>query len=110
MERNNHPSEKLRAYQSAKNQALAEFSQALGIARSTVQPIMGDGNAAADTPVPMANALQMILGDLVCGGSPIRNMRDVQHFLRNIGWFTRFPGEKQAKFRYHLHELSEVET
>ena len=33
MERNNHLSESLRAYQNAKNQTLTEFSQELGIAR-----------------------------------------------------------------------------
>ena len=105
MERNNHLSENLRAYQNAKNQTLAEFSQELGVARSTVQSIMVDGNTTVDTLVLMANALQVTLDDLVFGGSPIKNTRDVQHFLRNVGWFTRLPGEKQEKFRYHLHEL-----
>ena len=33
MDRNNHLSESLRAYQNAKNQTLTEFSQELGIAR-----------------------------------------------------------------------------
>ena len=88
MERNNHLSENLKAYQRAKKKSLAEFSQELGVARSTVQSVMTDGNTTVDTLVRMANALHVSLDDLVFGQLPIKELDDVQLFLRNIGWFT----------------------
>lgn len=105
VERNNHLSENLKAYQSAKKKSLAEFSQELGVARSTVQSVMTDGNTTVDTLVRMANALHVSLDDLVFGQLPIKELDDVQLFLRNIGWFTKLSIEQQKKFRYHLHEL-----
>lgn len=105
MERNNHLSENLRAYQSASRKNLAEFSQELGIARSTVQSVMADGNTMVDTLVRMANALEVSLDDLVFGKRSIKKLDDIQILLKNLGWFSKLPGEKQEKFRYHLHEL-----
>ncbi len=47
MEKQNHLSDNLKAYQHARGQSLAEFSTELGIAKSTVQSILSDENTTA---------------------------------------------------------------
>ena len=39
------------------------------------------------------------------GKRSIKKLDDIQILLKNLGWFSKLPGEKQEKFRYHLHEL-----
>ena len=105
LERNNRLSDNLKAYQTTKKKTLAEFSEELGIARSTVQSIMADGNTTVDTLIRLADALHTSLDDLVFGELPIKRLDDIQHFLKNIGWFTKLSPQQQRKFRYHLCEL-----
>lgn len=105
MERNNNLSDNLKAYQNARRKNLAEFSEELGIARSTIQSIMVDGNTTVDTLVRMANAIHVSLDELVFGTLPAKRLDDVQHFLRDVGWFVKLSPEKQESFRYLLTEL-----
>ncbi len=105
MERNNHLSDNLKAYQRVRNKNLAGFSVELGITRSTVQSIMVDGNTTVDTLVRMANALHVSLDELVFGELPTKRLDDVQHFLNDVGWFVKLSPEKQESFRYHLETL-----
>lgn len=94
MERDNNLSGNLKAYQNARRKNLAEFSEELGIARSTIQSIMVDGNTTVDTLVRMANALHVSLDELVFGELPAKRLDDVQHFLRDVGWFVNLSPEK----------------
>lgn len=107
MERNNLLSSNLRAYQTAHNKSLLEFSEELGIPKSTIQSIISDGNTTLDTLIRMANALDVSLDELVFGNFPIRQkqLHDLQYFLHEIGCFTKLPPEKQEVFRCHLNEL-----
>ena len=105
MERSNHLSKNLKAFQQERGKAQAEFSEELGIPKSTVQAIMVDGNTTVDTLIRMANALNVSLDDLVFGELPLKKMYDVQRFLCDVGWFMKLNAEKQGKFRYHLGGL-----
>lgn len=105
MERTNLLSINLKAYQRARRKTLAEFSEELGVAKSTIQSVMVDGNTTLDTLVRVANALQVSLDELVFGELPVKRMNYIQCFLKDIGWFVKLSPEKQERFCYLLGEL-----
>lgn len=107
MGKNNLLSENLKAYQMARSKSLLEFSEELGIPKSTIQSIISDGNTTLDTLIRLANALDVSLDELVFGNFPIRQkqLHDLQYFLHEVGCFTKLPPEKQEMFCYHLGEL-----
>ena len=101
MERNNRLSENLRLYQKSRGKTLAEFSSDLGIARSTVQSVLLDGNTTVDTLIRMANALEVSLDELVFG----MPAPGVSSLINDSSWFTRLPPREQDRFRCCLEEL-----
>ena len=105
MKRSNHLSKNLKVFQQERGKTQAEFSEELGIPKSTVQAIKVDGNTTVDTLIRMANALNVSLVDLLFGELPLKKIHDVQRFLCDVGWFMKLNAEKQEKFRYHLGEL-----
>ena len=56
MEKRNRLAENLRLYQQMRDKTLAELSAELGVARSTVQSILTDGNTTVDTLVRIHTA------------------------------------------------------
>ncbi len=107
MEKSNLLSSNLRAYQTARNKSLLEFSDELGIPKSTVQSIMLYGNTTLDTLIRLAKALDVSLDELAFGDLPTKQkqLHDLQYFLHEVSWFTKLPPEKQEMFCYHLGEL-----
>jgi transcriptional regulator with XRE-family HTH domain len=107
MEKSNFLSENLKAYQMAHSKSLLEFSEELGISKSTIQSIISDGNTTLDTLIRMAKALDASLDELVFGDLPAKQkqLHDLQHFLHEVSCFAKLPPEKQKMFRYHLGEL-----
>ena len=105
MENANHLSENLRAYQRAQGKSLTGLSAELGIARSTVQSVLSDGNTTLDTLIRIAHATNSTLDELVFGDTPARRLDDIQSFLGQVGWFIRLPAEKQEKFLFYLQEM-----
>ena len=102
MEKQNHLSDNLKAYQHARGQSLAEFSTELGIAKSTVQSVMSDGNTTLDTLIRMACAMHVSLDELVFGN---KQLYEVRFFLDQLGWFSELPEEKQKKVLFYLVEM-----
>ena len=105
MEKANHLSENLRAYQRAQGKSLAELSTEFGIARSTIQSVMADGNTTLDTLIRIADATHCSLDELVFGGQSARQMDGVRSFMGQMEWFAGLPAEKQEKFAFHLMEM-----
>ena len=105
MEKQNHLSENLKAYQLAQGKSVAEMSKELGIAKSTVQSVMADGNTTLDTLIRLAGAMHMSLDELVFGERPAKQFCDIRFFLAQVGWYAGLPAEKQEKFLYHLFEM-----
>ena len=105
MNRKNRLSNNLRLYQAERQKTLLEFSKELGIARSTLQPVMVDGNTTVDTLIRIANALGATLDDLVFGAIQPVQTDQIQNFLHNIDWYAQLTPEKQELFRYHLGEI-----
>ena len=102
MERDNHLSDNLKAYQRARDETLTEFSSYLGIARSTLRSVMVDGNTTVDTLVRIANALGVTLNELVFGRVPPAWMDRLQGLVSTMGWYVQLPAYKQGLLLYHL--------
>ena len=106
MERSNNLAENLKFYQRLRNASLAEFSADLGIARSTIQSILIDGNTTVDTLVRMANALHVSLDELVFGESAAA--QSDSGLLDTFHWFASLSPEEQTCVRHYLSELFEL--
>lgn len=105
-EKHNHLAENLRLHQHLRGASLAEFSEELGIARSTVQSILSDGNTTVDTLVRMANAIDVSLDELVFG-APAAAQPDCR-LLTAPYWFAALPPEKQADFWGYAGRLRDL--
>ncbi len=105
MEKTNHLSDNLRAYQHAQGKSLAELSLEFGIARSTIQSVMTDGNTTLDTLIRIACAMHCSLDELVFGGQPVKRMDGVRSFMGQLEWFAGLPAEKQEKLVFHSMEI-----
>lgn len=58
-------SSNLQSIRKAKNASLTEFAQEIGIAKSTIQSVIKDGNTTLNTAISIANAFDMTLDELV---------------------------------------------
>lgn len=105
MGKENHLSDNLRAYQHARSMTLTELSLEFGIAKSTIQSIMADGNTTLDTLVRIAGATNSSLDELVFGDLPAKQIYDLQFFLGQLEWFTSLPAEKRRRLMFHLLEI-----
>ncbi len=103
MEQYNHLAENLRLYQQMRDETLAEFSAELGIARSTLQSILIDGNTTVDTLIRLHNSMHLSLDELVFGehtdGASTADIFAAQR------WFAELPPEKQNQVMFHLNAL-----
>lgn len=105
MEKTNHLSDNLRTYQYAQGKSLAELSMEFGIARSTVQSVMADGNTTLDTLIRIACAMHCSLDKLAFGGQPAKQTDGVRSFMGRLEWFAGLPTETQEKFVFHLLKM-----
>lgn len=105
VEKYNNLSDNLRAYQNKRKNTLSEFSKELGIAKSTLQSVMMDGNTTVDTLIRIASALKVTLDELVFGNAGPKETDRVQCLLNEMKWYIDMPTEKQEKFRSHLNEM-----
>ena len=108
MERNNQLSDNLKAYQRERDKTLSEFSRELGIAKSTLQSVMTDGNTTVDTLIRIANALDLTLDALVFGVSQEARMDQLEDVLSKLDWYACLPVQKQTLFRYQLNKLLQL--
>ena len=106
MERINRLAENLRIYQRERGKTMAEFSAELGIARSTLQSVMMDGNTTADTLIRVANGLNVTLDELVFGdGSKPAQTDRMQGMLDHMDFYVRMSAQKRLRFREYLDKL-----
>ena len=106
MEKHSRLAENLRLYQKMRDKTLAELSAELGVARSTVQSILTDGNTTVDTLVRMHNSTQLSLDELVFGKNTDETRRSGLFDI--IRWFQNQPSEKQSQIASHLSALFEL--
>ena len=108
MKRDNHLSDNLKAYQREQGKTLSEFSRDIGVAKSTLQSVMVDGNTTVDTLIRIANALGVTLDELVFGNIQRVEIDTVRKVLSEVEWYVQIPGDKQEKMVYHLSELMKL--
>ena len=105
MKRDNHLSDNLKVYQREQGKTLSEFSREIGIAKSTLQSVMVEGNTTVDTLIRIANGLNITLDELVFGEIQTEQIGNVKELLTEIQWYTQLAEEKRERLRYHLREI-----
>lgn len=109
MEQSNSLSKNLKEFQRARGKTLTEFSEELGIAKSTVRSVMEGGNTTLYTLIHFANALHTDLDSLVFGRPATRRDDEPQDFLhvllQALGWFATLSSEKQKRLQSLLIEI-----
>ena len=108
MKKRNHLSENLKSYQKQRGCSLAEFSEELGVARSTLRSVMREGNTTLDTLLRLGDGLEVTLNELVYGERPLSGQEQVQALIRSIAVYCELPVEKQEEFWRHLNGIMEV--
>ena len=108
MEQRNHLSDNLKAYQKARSLSMTEFSEELGIPKSTLRSVMRDGNTTLDTAIRLAEGLGVSLDELVYDKYLPERVSLAQMLLRGLGWYAALPKEKQAAVAFHINELLKV--
>ena len=106
MERKSRLAENLRAYQQERGKTLSEFAAELGVARSTLQSVMLDGNTTADTLIRIANGLDVTLDELVFGDGPLPDR--AQDPLAKMAYYVRMPLSRRDLFRDYLNKLLDL--
>ncbi len=105
MKRDNHLSDNLKVYQREQGKTLSEFSREIGVAKSTLQSVMIDGNTTVDTLIRIANGLDITLDDLVFGEMQTEQIDKVKKLLTEMQWYMQLAEEKRERLRYHLQEI-----
>ena len=105
MEKSNNLSRKLKEMQAEKGKSQAEFSRELGIAQSTIQSIMKEGNTTLDTLIRISIATESSLDELVFGDSARKATRE---FLSVLNCYNDLPEGKQGEVQLHVNALLEL--
>lgn len=96
----------LNAIRRHKNQSLTEFSQEIGVARSTLQELLrGTGNPRLDTIQVMADGLGVHSMELLSSEYSQQQIQFAYILLETIKTFSSLPKEKKTTAAYLFHEL-----
>lgn len=119
-------SSNLQSIRKAKNASLTEFAQEIGIAKSTIQSVIKDGNTTLNTAISIANAFDMTLDELVnseirfnglatgsaadceesvCGTDKARMVKLIRELL---DVYCGIDEEDRSKFKHHITELLDL--
>ncbi len=89
-----------------KNQSVTNFSELLGIARSSLQMLLkGRGNPRLDTVEYIAEKLQVSPSVLLSGGDSREPTLALEYLLQTIESVSRLPMERQRQIAALLQEL-----
>ena len=108
MDKHDYFAANLKAIREARGLSLAEFSNELGIPRSTLQAILADGQTSLYTTVRISERLNVPLDALVGQTFPPGKLPLIQGFLTGLGWFNTLGPDEQDRVIFHLNALLEI--
>ena len=82
-----------------------EFSEELGIPKSTMQPILKTGNTTLNTAVSIASALDVSLDELIRGEDAFEQTRFITLAGQMFEKFDRLDAEEQELILHHINEI-----
>ncbi len=108
MDKTNNLAKNLELIRKSQNESLAEFSERIGIPRSTLQSIMAEGNTTLDTAIRISEALNVPIDTLLNDENMENKLEIVQWVLEGSIWFNALPDDKKMGIKYHMEGLLEV--
>ena len=105
MVKSNNLSNNLKAYQQLRDSSLTEFSEELGIPKSTLRAVMRDGNTTLDTAIRLAEGLGVSLDELVYDERLPDRIGLAQLLLRGLGWYASLPDDTRTAVAFHIGEI-----
>ena len=101
-------SKNLKAFRAARGLSMAEFSDELGISKSTLQSIMASGNTTIDTAVRISGSIGVPLSSRLFDDRLPRTYDAAQWLLCGASWYSQLPPDAQAEVSACVHRLLEV--
>lgn len=98
----------LEFFRKIKNQTLAEFSEALGIPKSTMSSILGDGNTTLYTAILISNNLGCSLDALLEDSITDKQVDMLSCLLSSLSWYSELSQNRQEAVAFHLAKMMEV--
>ena len=98
----------LESIRKARHKSVKEFAIELGIPKSTLHPIIKNGNTSLNTAVQISNALDKPLDDLVNGDFMLGETRLSKSAKELISAFKNLSAEEQETAIYHITELLKI--
>ena len=95
----------LESIRKARHKSVKEFAIELGIPKSTLHPIIKNGNTSLNTAVQISNALDKPLDDLINGDFMLGETRLSKSAKELISAFENLSAEEQETAIYHITEL-----
>lgn len=87
---------------------MSEFSEELGVPKTTLQSVMKYGNTTVDTLVRISNASGKSLDNLVFGGETMDGTGGESSVLRHFLWFCQLPSNVQQQLCFYLDCITKL--
>lgn len=101
-------SKNLMALQSFRQQSLGEFSEEIGIPKSTLQSVLAHGNTTLDTAIRISDGLNLPLDTLISDELACTKLDVAQYLLQSLDWFCTLSPEEQNAVTFHIRAVLEV--
>lgn len=98
----------LNAIRKLRKLSLAEFSQELGIPKSTLQSILEDGNTSLYTALCISENLKIPLSSLTGDLIPTKPLASILALMNCFGWFNDLSGKDKENITFHIRAIMEV--
>ena len=84
---------------------LYEFSQELGIPKSTLQSLLREGNTTLDTAIRIANNLNLSVDALLENDLEPEKCDMLTMLLKSLAWFSKKSPEQRLRLKSCIEEL-----
>ncbi len=101
-------SQNLDSIRKAHHKSVKEFAEELGVPKSTLHPIIKNGNTTLNTAIQIANALDEPLDDLINGDFILGETRLSKSARDLINVFSHLDAKQQDSAIYHMTELLKI--
>lgn len=95
----------LKNIRTASGLSLTDFSQELGIPKSTLQSVLADGHTSLDTAIRIADSLSLPLDTLTNGTLSPKRLTLLANILAALDWFHDLSQRNQQEAVTHLTAL-----
>ncbi len=108
MDKHQNFANNLNAIRKSKQLSLSEFSEELGIPKSTLQSVLEEGQTTLNTALRISEALDIPLDALTKEQITFENILSIKELLNGIGWFDSLSHDDQKSVIFYLNKIWEL--